>query len=117
MGIIDNLEALLARGQDNPLLRFGLGQEYWKAGQAERAIPHLALAVATNPDHSASWKLYGRALADIGRLQDALDAFARGIEVAERRGDIQAAKEMGVFRRRIERKLNPAPPDPPTAQS
>ncbi len=107
MGVIDNLEALLAQGQDSPLLRYGLGHEYWKAGQPERAIAHLALAIERNPHHSASWKVYGRALADAGRLGDALEAFARGIEVADRQGDVQAAKEMGVFRRRLERQLGP----------
>ena len=36
---------------------------------------------------------------------DALDAYRRGIEVAERRGDKQAAKEMTVFAQRLEKQL------------
>lgn len=100
MDIIANLESMLARGQDNALLRFSLGGAYFKAGEYVPAVAHLAAAVDMDPGYSAAWKLYGRALADNGQLQEAVDAFDRGIEVAENKGDIQAAKEMSVFRKR-----------------
>ena len=103
MGLIDNLEGMLARGQDNALLRFTLGSEYFKAEDMERAVLHLARAVAHDPGYSAAWKVYGRALAGCGRFDDALAAFDTGIAVAEGKGDIQAAKEMKVFRKRAEK--------------
>lgn len=103
MALIENLEGMLARGQDNALLRFTLGSEYFKAEDMERAVLHLARAVAHDPGYSAAWKVYGRALAGCGRFDDALAAFDTGIAVAEGRGDIQAAKEMKVFARRLER--------------
>jgi len=105
MSLIENLEGMLARGQDNALLRFSLGSAYLKAGDNDRASAHLAQAVAHDPQYSAAWKLYGRALADAGRPQDALAAFDSGIAVAEAKGDIQAAKEMRVFRKRAEKRL------------
>lgn len=101
MNRIDAFEALLARGQDTALLRFGLGQACFEADDAARAVTHLAAAVRLAPDYSAAWKLYGKALAQVGRAEDAIEAYARGIAVAEARGDIQAAKEMRVFRRRL----------------
>ena len=36
---------------------------------------------------------------------DALSAYRKGIEVAEKKGDKQAAKEMVVFARRLEKSL------------
>lgn len=105
MGMIENLEAMLARGQDSALLRFSLGNACFAARDFERAVTHLAEAVAQDPMYSAAWKVYGRALAESGRLEESLDAFDRGIVVAEERGDIQAAKEMRVFRKRAERSL------------
>jgi len=102
MGIIDNLEAMLARGQDSALLRYGLGNEWLKQDQPERAIPHLAEAVRQDPAYSAAWKLYGKALAAAGRCAEAIAAFDDGIARAEANGDVQAAKEMRVFRRRAE---------------
>jgi tetratricopeptide (TPR) repeat protein len=103
--MIENFEAMLARGQDSALLRYGLGNEYLKLEQHEKAVLHLAEAVRLDPGHSAAWKLYGKALAGAGRQAEAIAAFDRGIETAERKGDVQAAKEMRVFRKRAEKAL------------
>jgi Tfp pilus assembly protein PilF len=108
--LIQRLESLLASGKDNALLRFSLGSEYLKAGDAPKACEHLARALEHDAQYSAAWKLYGRALADAGRLAEALEAYGRGIDVAERKGDKQAAKEMRVFARRIETALKKAGP-------
>jgi Tfp pilus assembly protein PilF len=104
---VERFEALLAAGKDNALLRFGLGNEYLKSGDAARAAEHLGAAVAHDPAYSAAWKLLGKALAQAGRMDEAARAYRSGIEAAERRGDKQAAREMAVFLKRIEK---PAPP-------
>ena len=105
--LIANLERLLGGPRDTALLRFSLGTEYLKAGDATRAATHLREAVTMDPGYSAAWKLLGRALADAGRPRDALEAYRAGVAVAERRGDKQAAKEMSVFARRLEKTLGP----------
>jgi len=92
---------LLAAGKDGALLRFGLGTEYLKIADPHKAASHLERAVALDPDFSAAWKHFGRALAECGRADEALDVYERGIAVAERKGDKQAAKEMAVFAARI----------------
>ena len=104
-GVIANLQKLIGTPRDGALLRFSLGSEYLKAGDAHNARLQLAEAVARDPGYSAAWKLYGRALAEDGQAQAALDAYRQGIAVAERKGDKQAAKEMTVFAKRIERQL------------
>jgi Tfp pilus assembly protein PilF len=101
--LVSRLEALLGSGKDNALLRFSLGAEYLKAGEAARAAEHLGRALEHDPQYSAAWKLYGKALAEDGRADEALAAYRRGIEVAQAKGDKQAAKEMTVFARRLER--------------
>lgn len=100
---VANLERLLAAGQDGALLRFGLGGAHLAAGDPARAAAHLARAVEFDPGHSAAWKLYGRALAECGRRAEAAAAYREGIRAAEAHGDVQAAKEMRVFLRRLER--------------
>jgi len=102
MSAIANFESMLAAGRDNALLRYSLGNEYLKQGDAAKAAEHLRRAVEHDPKYSAAWKLLGRALVDIEAWDDALLAYRQGIAVAEARGDKQAAKEMGVFARRIE---------------
>ncbi len=105
MNPIENLESLLAKGQDTALLRMSLGNAYLQAGQYETAVGHLAKAVALDPLYSAAWKVYGQALSLSGKVEEAITAYEEGIKVAEARGDIQAAKEMKVFLRRLTRRL------------
>jgi Tfp pilus assembly protein PilF len=101
--LIANLEALLAKGGDGATLRLALASRYLDAGDAGAAVRHAEAAVQLDPEYSAAWKALGRALAAAGRNADAARAYDRGAEVAERRGDRQAAKEMRVFGKRLQR--------------
>ncbi|MDY0011909.1 MAG: tetratricopeptide repeat protein [Rhodocyclaceae bacterium] len=101
--IIANLEKLLDGPRDGTLLRYSLGNEYLKAGNPARATEHLRAALARDPHYSAAWKLLGKALAEAGDAPAAITAYREGIAVAEEKGDLQAAKEMRVFLRRLEK--------------
>lgn len=103
MDRLSNFEAMLARGQDSALLRFALGEEYLTRAEHTVAADHLAEAVRLDPGYSAAWKLYGKALAGADRIEEAKAAYAQGVRVAEAKGDLQAAKEMKVFLRRLEK--------------
>ena len=96
------LEALLAKGQDNALLRYSLGNEYLNGGAAAAAVTHLKSAVSHDPDYSAAWKLLGKANASLGDVPAARQAWEQGIAAATRKGDKQAEKEMRVFLRRLD---------------
>ena len=105
--VVQNLEKLLSQGKDSALLRFSLGAEYLKLKQTWVAVYQLRRALEMDPNYSAAWKLLGKALTDAGVLRDALDAYRRGVVIAEQRGDKQAAKEMAVFAQRLEKQLQP----------
>jgi len=100
---IVNLEKLVGGPRDSALLRFSLGNEYLKGGDPASAAAHLREAVRRDPGYSAAWKLLGRALNESGAAREALEAYREGMRVAEAKGDKQAAKEMAVFARRLER--------------
>ncbi len=106
MSALETFEKMLAQGRDSAMLRYALGNEYLKLGRLEEAAEHLQAAVGQDAHYSAAWKLLGRALAEQGRLAEALATYRQGIAAAEARGDIQAAREMGVFARRIEKQLS-----------
>jgi uncharacterized protein HemY len=97
----ENLERMLAQGGDSHMLRFALGMLCLKKKLFEDAIVHLGRAVTVEPGHSASWKGYAKALAEAGRVDEARDAYEKGIQVAQSRGDLQAVKEMKVFLNRL----------------
>jgi Flp pilus assembly protein TadD len=100
---IVNLLELVGTPRDGALLRFSLGSEYLKCADFDSAVAHLRAAVEKNPEYSAAWKLLGQAFARSGRDEEALAAYRKGIAVAEKKGDKQAAKEMAVFARRLEK--------------
>lgn len=98
-----NLESMLDRGQDSALLRYTLGGECLKAGDPLAAIEHYERSIVLDPGYSAAWRQLGKAAQAIGDQDRAREAWREGIATARARGDVQAAKEMSVFLRRLEK--------------
>jgi predicted Zn-dependent protease len=109
MGMLENLQAMLAAGQDNPLLRFTLGDVLLKQGEAQDAVEHLRQAVTQDPGYSAAWKVYGKALQALGDRDGAVEVYEAGIAAARQKGDVQAAKEMQVFLKRLKKSIQDGP--------
>ena len=104
----EQLEKLLAQGRDSALLRFGLGDACLKDNDAEQAVIHLAQATQQQTSYSAAWKLLGKALLQLGRLDEAQAAWSTGVTVAQQQGDLQAVKEMTVFLKRLHKQRQAA---------
>lgn len=100
---IESLQKMLGGPRDGALLRYSLGNEYLKAGALAEATKSFQEAVDRDKQYSAAWKALGKALAESGDTDAARQAYAEGIAVANARGDIQAAKEMTVFARRLDK--------------
>ena len=98
---IENLKTMLTNGQDSLILRFGLGQALIKAKEFDEAIQHLLKALEFDAEYSAAYKLLGKAYAQTEQNKLAIETYEKGVEIAERKGDIQAAKEMKVFLKRL----------------
>lgn len=107
MGALTNLQALLAKGIDNALLRYGIGNEYLKLADYPQAALHFRKAIEFDANYSAAWKALGQCLAAARDDTAAMAAYTQGIAVAEARGDIQAAKEMRVFLKRLQKEDRP----------
>ncbi|MBJ9974495.1 hypothetical protein IAE35_07965 [Pseudomonas sp. S75] len=101
----ESLEKMLAKGVDNPLLRFGLGKAWLDEGDGGQAALHLARCVEQDPKYSAAWKLLGKAHQLKGDFAAARQAWQDGLAAAQAHGDKQAEKEMTVFLRKLD-KLN-----------
>ena len=103
--IVANLEKMLGSPRDGSLLRYSLGNEWLKAGNPLKAADYFRESLAYDAQYSAAWKLLGKALAEHGEHHAALEAYIKGIDVAEARGDKQAAKEMRIFSKRLGKAL------------
>ena len=101
---LENLEKMIGGARDGALLRYSLGLEHVKAGRLAPAIERFREALERDALYSAAWRALGKALEEHGQAEAALEAFRRGVEAAQKRGDKQAAKEMIVFARRLEKR-------------
>jgi len=97
------LEAMLAKGQDNLLLRFSLGKAYWEAGHWDEANTHLNAALGFDPQFSNAWKLLGRVRLARDDRAGARQAWEQGSAAATARGDAQVAREIAIFLKRLDK--------------
>ncbi|MGV6806311.1 MAG: tetratricopeptide repeat protein [bacterium] len=101
--MIENLENMLASGDDSPMLRFGLGSAYYHQGDFDRAIIHLQACIEQDSNYSAAYKVLGQSLAKAGAIEKARLTYEKGLRVSEEKGDKQTEKEIRVFLKRLER--------------
>ena len=85
---------MLASRPDDPRLLFGLALEYLKAGELDPGVETLRRYLARTDDEVNAWGRLGGALRELGREQEAREAFERGIEAAERHGHPSMAEEL-----------------------
>lgn len=101
--MISRMRSQIGGPRDGALLRFSLANALLGTGDSTAAVPELRAALEFDRGYSAAWKLLGKALVEAGDPGAAADAWRQGIAVANDKGDIQAAKEMTVFLRRLEK--------------
>lgn len=84
---------MLARRPEDFRLRFGLALEYLNAGRLEDAVRELQAYLAASEDEGNAWGRLGAALRELGRDEEARDAYRRGIDSAYRHGHPTMAEE------------------------
>ena len=101
---LDQFQELVALEPDDTVVRFGLGELYFQAQEFAQAAEQFAEIIHLDPQYSAAYRYLGQSHAALGKRAEAEDTFERGIDIAEARGDIQTAKEMRVFLRRLHKR-------------
>ena len=87
------LEALRDRRPDDPRLRFGLALEYLGAGRTDEGVEELKGYLDVADDQGNAWGRLGEALRELGRDDEAREAYRTGIEAAYRHGHPTMAAE------------------------
>ncbi|WP_438951058.1 tetratricopeptide repeat protein [Porticoccus sp.] len=101
MTLINNLETMLAQGNDSAMLRFGLGSACLHEKRYTEAIDHLERCLAMDENYTAAYKLLGRAQFKLEQLDAAKKTFAIGLEKAGAAGDKQTEREIQVFLKKL----------------
>lgn len=96
---LEALERMLGNRPDDSRLRFGVALEYLKAGRTEDGVRELRRYLDEADDEGNGWGRLGAALFELGRDDEAVEAYRTGIQVAERHGHPTMAEE---FRETLE---------------
>lgn len=103
MNRLDSLRTQLGGPRDGALLRHSLGLALMDAGDPAAAVVQLRAALDFDPGYSAAWKALGTACLAAGDAGAAAEAWRHGIAAADAHRDVQAAREMQVFFKRLQR--------------
>lgn len=87
-GAIETLDEMAKAEPDNVTVLTGVAEQLQRMGDPERALPYYETCLKLQPERHETRLEYGKALADAGRLEDALAAFRR---VATQRSDTDSA--------------------------
>ncbi len=90
---VQALEAMLERRPEDARLRFGLALEYLGAGRLEDGVRELRAYLDASDDEGNAWGRLGVALRELGREDEAREAYRLGIEAAYRHGHPTMADE------------------------
>ena len=84
---------MLERTPEDARLRFGLALEYLSCGRVEDGVRELRAYLEASDDEGNAWGRLAAALRDMGRDEEARDAYRRGVEAAYRHGHPTMAEE------------------------
>ena len=91
------LEAMLADSPHDTFLRYALAMELENEDEFERSLElHRGLMNEPTP-YVPSFFMSGQQLADLGRVEEAVEILNQGILQAETQNDLHAAGEMRGF--------------------
>jgi uncharacterized protein HemY len=100
---IDRMREMVERSPQDPRARYFLAHELFKRSDWEGAAEHYRVYLELEPkEEGAGWRAYGQCLEHLGRVQEAADAYRRGIAAAQAHHHDGLAGEIGFLLEQIE---------------
>jgi tetratricopeptide (TPR) repeat protein len=84
----------LEENPEDAFLLFALAQEYARLGSAEEAIVSYQRLLTLHPDYVASYYHLAKLQVILGKTEDAVHTYTKGMEVALGQGDHHAHGEL-----------------------
>ena len=94
MDRIATFRSFISRSPSDPFPRYGLAMEHKTRGELAEAWAAFEELLSKFPDYVPTYLMAGGTAVALGRKDDAISAFRKGIEVATRRGDQHARREL-----------------------
>lgn len=105
--MLEKQEQAVSARPDDVLARLALAASYRKLGMPAKAIGHLQKALALDGNLSTAWLDLGKCQEDAGMLGQARDTYAKGLAVAERKGDLMPRNQMASRLAGLDKKATP----------
>jgi tetratricopeptide (TPR) repeat protein len=94
MDRIATLKTFISREPTQPFPRYGLAMEYKNRGDHAEAWAAFSELIDKFPDYVPTYLMAGGTLTALGRKDEAISVYRKGIEVATRCGDQHARGEL-----------------------
>jgi len=94
---IEQFRNMARANPDDDLAHFALGQALFDTARFAEAAIVLKSVLRLNPDYSRAYVLLGRAQAETGDPEGAVETWQSGYTAAQRRGDFMPARELAVL--------------------
>jgi Flp pilus assembly protein TadD len=99
---LDTLRRLVAERPDDPRPRFGLAVELLNRGESRKGVEVLRSYLSVAEDEGNGWARLAAALTDLGEVEEAREAYRRGIEIAKGRGHSALVEELAEALEEVE---------------
>ena len=93
----DRLALLLTFLEQDPgdaFTQFAIAQEYRKRGAPEQALVFFEKLVVDQPDYTGTYFHLGKLYEEVGRLEEAMATYRRGIEVSRKQRNLKDLSEL-----------------------
>lgn len=98
---MDRLAMLLkmvAAKPGEPFVRYGLAMEYRKLERKDEAVDAFNNLIDRHPEYVPAYLMFGNLLDGLGRREQAIEVFERGLVAANQAGDDHALGELRAAR-------------------
>jgi uncharacterized protein HemY len=106
---IERIKKVLATEPESEMLWLSLGQAYLADESPVLAVEALEKAIAIKPDYTVVYEHLGGALEKVGKLEEAMATYRKGIEVGRKTGDMIPLERMTARLHRLEKGPRPGP--------
>lgn len=93
-GRIELLQKMLEEDPKDAFCRYGMAQEYLKAGNIDEALAWFDRTIESDGDYCYAYYHKARALEQAGRIEDAVAVLNAGLARARATGDSHAVSEI-----------------------
>lgn len=94
MDRVATFKSFIEKKPDDPFPRYGLAMEYRNTGRYQDAQKEFDLLAQRFPEYLATYLMSGNNLVDLGRKDDAIAVYKRGIEMSQKKSDAHTKREL-----------------------